>query len=302
MQIIPLEGNQLALTLALMSNIFFGLSCLVFANFTARLGALWVNYLKAIVSTLCFFLLLLFLDFQFIEKINFNALLFFLSGALGLALADIFLLTSLRHNGVGETLVFYSFQPFLVYVFSYVLWDERLEQSQWVGVFVFCLCLIIFCLEKFKKSKVHLQYALMALMAIILDTAGVLITKVAYINDANISSVEACLYRGFGAITALSLIGIFRPFAFIQGFKSLNLNSKSLIIGACFTGTFLSLLFYLKAVQIGSITLLTAVSVATPLWATFFEFFYYKKLPSKVFIICFILYLSAFLWNFFQLR
>lgn len=302
MQFISIEANQLAISLAFLSNIFFGLSCIIFAQFTARVGALWVNYLKAIVSTFCFLVLALLLDFNFLSHISWSAVYFFLSGALGLALADIFLLTSLRHNGVGETLVFYSFQPFLVYLCSYLLWGEKLQSSQWVGVIVFCLCLLIFCFDKFQKSKVHLNYALMALVAIILDTTGVLISKIAYLGDAKITSVEACLYRGMGAIMALSVIGYFKPFQFVRQYKALENKSKALIITACFTGTFLSLLFYLKAVQIGSITLLTAVSVATPLWATFFEFFYYKKLPSKVFVICFVLYLSAFLWNFFQLR
>jgi len=302
MQHSSIESNQLALALALLSNIFFGLSCLVFAHFTAKLGALWVNYLKAIVSTLCFLVLAVLLDFNFMDHISWSAVYFFCSGILGLALADIFLLTSLRHNGVGETLVFFSFQPFLIYFFSYLLWGEKLQSSQWVGVIVFCLCLVIFCFEKFQQSKVHLKYALMALVAILFDTSGVLISKITYVNDSTISSVEACLYRGLGAIAALTIIGFIKPFAFYQGFKTLTIKAKYVIIAACFTGTFLSLLFYLKAVQIGTITLITAISVATPLWATFFEFFYYKKLPSKVFVTCFILYLSAFLWNFFQLR
>ena len=90
MNTVSMENNQLALTYALMSNIFFGLSCLVFARFTAKLGALWVNYLKALVSTACFFVLLLFLKENFLISISASAGLFFLSGMLGLAFADIF--------------------------------------------------------------------------------------------------------------------------------------------------------------------------------------------------------------------
>ncbi len=302
MQNLNLEANQLALSMALLSNIFFGLSCLVFAKFTERCGSLWVNYFKAIISTACFFVLALFLKVNFFAELDASKYYFFFSGALGLALADIFLLTSLRHNGVGETLIFYCFQPFLVFACSYFLWGEQLATSQWAGVFIFCLCLFIFCFDKFKKSKVHLRYALMALIAILLDTTGILISKYAYNLAPDISSVEACVYRGLGAIVALCLISFFKPINFLSQYKSMDIRSKGMIISACFMGTFLSLLFYLKAVQIGTITILTAVSVATPLWSTFFEFFYNIKKPSGVFVTCFSLYLCAFLWNFFQLK
>lgn len=302
MQTQSLEPNQLALSLALLSNIFFGLSCLVFAKFTEKFGSLWVNYFKAIISTCCFFILALTLNIDFLTELDASKYYFFISGALGLAFADIFLLTSLRHNGVGETLIFYSFQPFLVYAGSYFLWGERLAQSQWVGIFIFCLCLVIFCFDKFQKSKIHFRFALMALVAILFDTVGILISKYAYNISPHIDSVEACVYRGLGAIVALSCISFFKPIKLVAKYKSMNTKSKSTIAAACFTGTFLSLMFYLKAVQIGTITILTAVSVATPLWSTFFEFFYYKKKPSRVFVVCFSLYLCAFLWNFFQLK
>lgn len=302
MQNSSLEANQFAITLALLSNILFGLSCLIFAQFTEKFGSLWVNLYKAIISTTCFLVLALILNLEISDFTDSSKLYFFFSGIIGLALADIFLLTSLRHNGVGETLIFYSFQPFLVYACSYFLWGEQLASSQWVGVFVFCICLFIFCFDKFQKSKVHLKYAFMAFFAIVLDTTGILISKYAYNFAPHIDSVEACLFRGLGALTGLGIVGIFRPMNFAAKFKSMNSRSKFLISAACFMGTFLSLLFYLKAVQIGTITILTAVSVATPLWATFFEFFYYKKLPSRIFLICFSLYLAAFLWNFFHLN
>ncbi len=302
MQNLNLAANQLALSMALLSNIFFGLSCLVFAQYTEKFGTFWVNYFKAIVSTICFFLLALLLKINFFTELDESKIYFFFSGALGLALADVFLLTSLRHNGVGETLIFYSFQPFLVFACSYFLWGEQLATSQWAGVFIFCLCLFIFCFEKFQKSKVHLKYALMALIAILLDTVGILISKYAYNLAPDINSVEACVYRGLGALAMLSIITCFKPLNFVSSFKSMDTKSKSIIFAACFMGTFLSLLFYLKAVQIGTITILTAVSVATPLWSTFFEFFYNKKKPSRVFVVCFTLYLGAFLWNFFQLK
>lgn len=302
MQMITLETNQLAVSLALLSNIFFGLSCLVFAKFTERFGSVWVNYFKAIISTTAFIIVALIFNKSIFSHFDISQLYFFLSGALGLALADIFLLTSLRHNGVGETLIFYSFQPFLVFVCSYFLWGEHLISSQWVGVFIFCLCLFIFCFDKFQKSKLHLKYALMALFAILLDTTGILISKYAYNTSPYIDSIEACVYRGLGALVTLSFFIIFKPISFVKKIQSMDQKSLLLISTACFMGTFMSLMFYLKAVQIGTITILSAVSVATPLWSTFFEFFFNKKKPSRIFLLCFVLYLFAFLWNFFQIK
>lgn len=293
--------DQMALSMALAANILFGLSCLVFAKFTDWVGANWVNLFKATVATVCFSILSLVTAGSETFVFNESRLFLFFSGMLGLALADIFLLTSLKHNGVGETLIFFSFQPFFIYVASHFLWGDTLHTSQWVGVFVFCLCLTIFCIDKYKKSNFKLKYAFMALLAIIFDTCGVLMTKFAYKLDSNLSSETANVFRGLGAILTLLLICKIQKISFGKIWNNLQIQQKSLITLASFTGTFMSLFLYLNAVRIGNLTLISAVAVATPLWVTFFEFFYFKKKPTKVFVICFFLYCSTFIWNFFQL-
>lgn len=292
--------DQVALSMALTANIFFGLSCLIFAKFTDLVGANWVNLFKAIVATLCF------LIFSWITVgyhtffYHESRIILLFSGLFGLALADIFLLTSLKHNGVGETLIFFSFQPFFIYLASHFLWGDMLHSSQWVGVFIFCLCLIIFCIDKYKKSKLQVKYAFFAFVAIIFDTCGVIMTKMAYKMDPMLRAETANVYRGIGAVVSLMIICKIKKIPILRIWNSLESKKKSLITFGSFTGTFLSLTLYLNAVKIGNLTLISAVAVATPLWATFFEFFYLKKRPTKVFVICFFLYCFAFLWNFFH--
>jgi len=306
-----LPNAILAPILALISNISFGMSCLIFAHYSTKISSAWVNGIKALVSTFCFLILLLVGPILFNQpaiswEFHSSYIYLFLSGMIGLGFADIFLMEGLKQNGVARTLLFYALQPFLMAIFAYFLWSESIRPAQWPGIIVFVLTLLLFCYEKMKEEKREVKHILIVIFAVFIDCIGISLTKQSMVIDTGLSPVLACFIRGMGALFFL------RCYFWIKGiyFFPKNENTKNsqvvaskkdyqYLFWASFFGTFLSLLCYISAIKLGQITVVTAVAVTSPLWATLFEFIFYKKIPSKIFILCFVLFILAFLWNIF---
>lgn len=298
MPINHISSDVVAMVLALMANISFGLSCLTFAKLTPKTSGFFVNFTKAIVSTLGFFMLSWFIPYDFDVRL----LIFCGSGILGLALADIFLMKALALNGVANTLLFYAFQPFLLALPAYFFWHEKLSHQQWPGVIAFILSLIIFCWQKYQMEQKKLMVLGTVLLAVLLDCMGITLTKWGYQLLPQISVVVVCFYRGLGAVLFLSLMTFFKsmnvsPTQLLQQKNKLTLQEGQQLLAAAFFGTFLSLLCYLSALKLGKIILVSAVAVTSPLWAALFEYLFFQRKPSKAFLGSFLLFISAFIWN-----
>ncbi len=254
-----------------------------------------MNCFKAIIATISFSALFLFSDHQIFVT---GSLFFLLSGFIGLGLGDIFLIKGFVELGPARTLILFAFQPIVFLFVDALILNEHIHLKNILAVTLFIICLILFALENIKKNKSwNLVGLYAAIFGIFLDGTGVYLSKKAFIStqfDGSTANFIRCL----GAILFFLLLSFFRPIKLIKKFQELDKNLKFKAIIFSFIGTFLSLFFYLNAIKLGVLSVITAISVTGPVLTTIFESLIMKRKPSKTMLLCLILFLCAFSLNF----
>ena len=130
-----MDQTSQAYLLALTANIIFALSVQVFAHYSEKVSAAWMNWFKAVVAFICFTVTVLIIkDYSFIHPGNIISLLV-ISGILGLAIGDLCLLAALKDLGPGRTMVLVAFHPLITGVLSWHFHGEAMELYEISAVF-----------------------------------------------------------------------------------------------------------------------------------------------------------------------
>ena len=264
---------MLPILLALGSNISFATASLFFTDFSKKISPSWVNYFKASVAFVCFLVCLLIFQVS-VEMPTAVFVQLALSGAVGLMIGDIFLLKAFTELGSGRVLMIFGFQPLILGTASYFLFNEQFSLIRLVAILFLIGCLLCFSIESFKeKGHWGVKGILFALLGILLDATGVLLTKnvLNLMPDISVFLVSAVrsgvTVVGFFFASLVPMLGI----KLIGSFKTLNKKDKITITAASVLGTFLSLTFYLQAMKIGHLATISAIVGTSPLFATVFE-------------------------------
>ena len=279
---ITLARMSIAILYAIGANFFFALASMAFTSFSKQISVAWTNLFKASIAGTCFILFALSNGDFIVPEIS-NILLLAASGILGLCIGDMFLLKSYTTLGPGRTLILFSFHPIFTGTLSYFLFDQGISLSQCIAIGFMMACIIIMGSESMDKTKKWSFIPLLiALLAIVLDASGVILTRLAFEREPMLESSMANAIRCFFCVFAfMAYSKLHKPIALFKNFEDLKSSRKALIVISCFFGTFVSLLMYLKAVKIGHIATISAISATGPLWAAFFEFVFFKQKPSK---------------------
>lgn len=285
-----MTSQNLAYIYALTALLLWSLASQVYTKYSRKISAVWVTGFKTYIGFLAF-LIVVFFTTGF-DDISSKAIGYFLvSGFIGLGMADIFLIKSFSLMGPGRTMMIFAFQPLLVGVFSYFLFDQHMDTKKLISIIFFVICIFIFALEGYRKSgKWHLAPFLFALAGMTLDGSGIIITRLGFENS-NIDSTQANLYRFVGGMIAFLILARFIKFKLVENFKALSTTGKVLMLTSGFFGTFISLWFYLRAIQIGHLASLTGIAITGVVFAALFECIFFKKLPSKYLITAFAFFL-----------
>jgi drug/metabolite transporter (DMT)-like permease len=278
---------MLSILLALSSNVAFATASLFFTDFAKKVSSSWMNYVKAGVAFGCFLAVLA--VFQVPLGIsNFSFIMLALSGVMGLMIGDIFLLQAFTHLGPGRVLMIFGFQPLLLGVASYYIFNDHFSAFRLIAILFLILCLFCFSMESFKqKGHWDLQGLLFALLGVGLDASGLLITKKVFMLNPDISVFlvnavrSGAAFFGFFAISWIPHMKL----NLVASYKTLNSKDKKLVLFAGFLGTFLSLSFYLKAVQIGNLATISAIAGTSPLFATLFEIYRGRKKLTRYLVL-----------------
>ena len=267
---------SLATLLALLANLFFASAAVGFSKYSSIYGSLWVNSFKSVVALLC--MGLVFVIFGYCnEPVNSITLLFMLSGLIGLALGDYLLIIGFEKIGPSRTLLIFGIQPVLFLGVDYFFMGLSLTYKVPLGVF-FMLTSLFFAFYENKKARFDWSYAgiMCGFFGVFLDFLGVVLTKIG-MNMGESTIIEIHFWRMLGATIGLTLYHFTFRKPFLKFNKEENLYSKLFFICACFVGTVLSLWCYLKAVEIGPLSSISAVAVTAPLFAGIFEWVFTKK-------------------------
>jgi drug/metabolite transporter (DMT)-like permease len=235
--------------------------------------------------------------------------LLLLSGFIGLGVGDLFLLDAFIRIGVSRTLMLYGFQPLLLGLTGLLLFDQSFDSRRLIAIVFLIGCLVVFSLEKYRESKSwEIRGLFMAIVGVSMDSAGVVLTRIAFESSPHTQPLEGHLIRCVGALAAYVLIA-----AFIHGrrylsgsaertpviglftnFLRFDGKSRALILLGCFAGTYLSLCLYLTAIQIGHLASISAIAITGPMFAALLESLLNKKRPSKYLGIAFCFFIAGF--------
>jgi drug/metabolite transporter (DMT)-like permease len=287
--------NLLSIFYALGANISFATASLYFTDFSNKISSFWMNYFKVLIAFVGFSIVCL--VFQIPFHLSSVSLLFFMvSGAVGLLIGDIFLFKAFMALGSGRTLMIFGFQPLLLGLSSYYLYGVQFSFYRLVAILFLILCLFCFAFESFKsKGKWDIQGLGFALFGVVLDALGVMLTKHAFRQSPEVSVVAANFIRSGTALLGFFILSQLPYFKMnlAQPFLKLNKKDKGLVIMAGGLGTFLSLTFYLQAIQLGNIATVTAITGTSPLFATFFEVFRGRKKITKYLVIAMLSFITG---------
>ncbi len=268
---------------ALCSNVTFATASLYFTDFSKRVSPSWMNYFKACVAFICFAFVLVVFQID-LRLSNSSFILLVCSGLAGLMIGDIFLLRAFTHLGSGRVLMVFGFQPLLLGIASFYLFGEVFSMYRLLAILFLMGCLFCFSMESFKeKGHWDIHGILYALLGVGLDACGLLMTKKAFDLSPEMSVFLANSIRSGATVIGFFLVS-FIPFFHLRlaaPFKALTPKDRGLVVMASCLGTFMSLAFYLRAIQIGHLATISAIAGTSPLFATLFEIYKGRKKMTR---------------------
>ncbi len=280
--------------MAIGANLTFSTASMVFAIYARRFSPMWINQVKAVVAVLAFFLAMMISGKITTFSFNSTALLL-LSGFSGLCLGDIFLFRAFVTLGAGRSLILFSCQPLLLGLYGYFFLNQVFSLNQTLAVVCMIICIFIFIFERNKLTgSWDLKSFTWAFIGICLDALGVMLTRTSYEFTPELETFQVNFIRCIGAITGFILIN---PKGYLGVFKDvINLEKRelSLLLGATFSGCFLSLTLYLAALKYAHVGTLTAISITGPVWVAMLESIYHRKLPNLYLVSAFCFFLTGF--------
>ena len=140
----------------------------------------------------------------------------------------------------------------------------------------------LFLIERNKLTG-HWDYKsfLVAFAGVFFDAIGLALTREAYEASPELSSMSVNTIRCLGGLAGLILLSPKRYLSMTKDVMNLPVKSRSIILLASFIGTFLALYLYLDALKMAHVALLSSITITSPLWVSFLECLWEKKLPNK---------------------
>lgn len=283
---------------ALASNLCFAAACIYFSRLGKRYGVMWLNTIKV---GLAFCLLL---PFTFFIPLNFDLTgvgLLLLSGMIGLGIGDYFLFRALCEIGPSRTLILFAFQPIIFLAVDIFFFRYDFAWQSLISIALFIICLLIFTYEgkkrKLPKNRLGILFAFLGVM---LDGCGIFLTKTAFVSY-DVHPIMANLIRDTGALLFFAIWHLRAGTRPDLVFLKLSTVDKKQVLLACFFGTFLSLFMYMFALKLEKVSVVTAITITSPLWGALFETYVDKRRPTPELMVALVLFLVAFA-NFLAVR
>jgi len=287
-----MSQQHLSYLLVILSNFSFALASIFFTYYSKKLTPLWMNAFKTSATFIYLIVSVpLFIPLQLGSNNTSYGLM--LSGAIGLGLGDLFLFRAFFEIGAARTLILFGFQPLFMAISSHFFFDQNIESNHAIAILLMMVCLFLFAFESKKETgNWQLIGLLYALIGVLLDTSGVVISRLSFDQSPELHPLWGHMFRTSGAVLFFILFSKFvKPIPVLTTFLSQSKKDRIVLLAAAFVGTYLSLYFYLSGIKIGHVASLTAITVTCPLFASLFEHLFAKKFPSKILILAFMVFL-----------
>ncbi len=263
------------------SSLLWAIATQIYAKMVQKLNVYRFNFYKSIIAFVCFFIACVLSGNFYFPTAAMPYLL--LSGFLGFTLADLFIFYSFSKNGPARTLIFSSFSPTMIAVYSYFILGKTLTSHKVMGLFFLLLCLVFLALERKNRGNFSIKIALLAIIGINIEAVGVVFTKKAFMVMPDLSPFTANLYRVGVAVLVLGILNSVRGIKF--GIKDLDWKVKNRVLISTFLGTFTALYFYLYAISnYDHPSIIAGIGSLAPIYASVYEHWRDKKRPNRYFI------------------
>ncbi len=264
-------------------------------RFARTQGVLWMNFTKTFVALLSAAVVLSLFS-MWTQKPSTFVWPFFMSGFIGLALGDVFLISAFARIGSARTMVLWGFQPVFVAIGSYLWFGETINGTRMIAILFLISCLMSFSFEGFRRQgHWELKGLGFAMMGVLLDAVGLFFSRYGFESNLIISPLEGHFYRCCGAMTCFLILKQAFPFSFTGKISALSKRDRTSVLTASFLGTFLAIYLGLIAIQIGHLPSLAALSITTPLFTALIEHVIERKWPSPIFLFAFLQFVVGFL-------
>lgn len=264
-----------------------------YGEFARRFSSAWMSLIKASVAGVAFSIsaAVVFafgwdsLDL-FLKPESFY---FFLSGVIGLGIGDVFLIQAFATLGSARTLIIFSFEPVILGIMAYFLFDQTVTLKQFAAIFILIACVWIISLERARMLG-HWDYkgVMWALIGVLFDNVGVAMTRFAF-NATGAHVFSANFIRTLGAVLVLLLYFYWKRKPVYAPLVTLPKRELNIVLLASFAGTYISLFMWLSAVKVGHLATLTALAGLGPIAGSLWEWYLLGKRPSPMLIYCLIL-------------
>lgn len=284
-----------AIYFALAANLCFSVAIILYTQISQQTSVLWMNTVKGSIAFVCFTLTVSILFGWNPVQTN-SVVAFLISGCIGLAIGDLFLLKAFTLIGPARTMVLFGFQPLLMAGFAYFFFDQGMPLNKFFAVIFLIGCLFLFSYERFRANKEWgLRGIGFAFMGMFLDACGILLTRYGFDQTEGLHAFEGNAYRCAGALIGFALASkLYQPIQFRHYFEKLNGKLRGLLIVGSILGTFMSLGFYLEAIKTGHLASITGISITGPIFSALFESLYFRRKPTVWFMAAFSLFLVGF--------
>lgn len=286
---------EISIFLALGSALSFSSASVIFTLFARRISPFWINAFKATVALAAFSIAFVITTnwSQWPTWISMGA--FFFSGFVGLNLGDFFLMQAFRSIGSGRTLMIFSFQPIFLGVFAYFLFEQNIAFTSLVAILFMIACVMTVSYERFRlERKWEWKGPLFALIGVLLDCAGILLTRFGFESDAHVTVIEGNFYRCLGAGMGFFIMSYFVPLDFVRRLKRFHWKTRMILVGGSLVGTFGALWMYLTAISIGHLATIAAVVGTGPIFAAIFECLAFRRWPTRYLLVAFFFFGCGF--------
>ena len=229
---------------AIITAVCWSSAVILFDVSTKKFEAIQLNALKNFIGVVGFIATIIIFSLPAPNFSGSELLTLFISGILGILIADALFLESLRRLGSGLSAVVSTIYSPAIFIIAFVLYNETISLESYFGGFLVVSGIAISVYKVPKNITRENLYVgiVFGIFANILTAYSVLIVKPVMVDN---SIVYVALYRfSVGLLTAVFICIVSRGLSsFIMKFKE-GLSNKNVLFGS-FLGTYLSVIFWL---------------------------------------------------------
>lgn len=229
---------------ALLTAVCWSTAVILFDISSKKMGSVQMSFIKNLIGVVGFIFTVIFFKIPFPHFSNIQIILLIISGLIGVGIADLMFISSLKKLGSGFSAIIATIYSPSIFIFSFYMYGESISYKSYIGgiLVIFGIIVSTFELPRTKKRKTIILGILLGIFAQIFTAFSILLVKPIMLEN---SIIYIALYR--------FSIGLLFTFFFLNYINKkddlfekiiLGLKNKYVIIGSLM-GTYLSVILWL---------------------------------------------------------